>query len=52
MIQNKEWHISYNGLAFDAQVTHYIIRELRDMFKNLSGCAVAEAIYQYAQRIY
>ena len=24
-INNKEWHISYNGLAFDAQVTHYIL---------------------------
>ena len=47
--QNKEWHISYNGLAFDAQVTHYIIKN-RDMFKNLSGCAIAEVIYQYAQQ--
>ena len=24
-INNKEWHISYNGLAFDAQITHYIL---------------------------
>ena len=24
-INNKEWHISYNGLAFDGQVTHYIL---------------------------
>ena len=27
-INNKEWHISYNGLAFDAQVTHYITESL------------------------
>ncbi len=23
--ENKEWHISYNGLAFDSQITHYIL---------------------------
>ena len=45
---NKEWHISYNGLAFDAQITHYIIQN-REMFKNLSGCAIAEILYKYAQ---
>ena len=47
-IDNKEWHISYNGLAFDAQITHYII-ENREMFRNLSGCAIAEILYKYAQ---
>ena len=24
-VTEKEWHISYNGLAFDAQVTHYVL---------------------------
>jgi len=24
-INNKEWHISYNGLAFDAQDNQYLI---------------------------
>ena len=46
---NKEWHISYNGLAFDAQVTHYIIDNHKD-WSDLSGCEIASIIYRYAQR--
>ena len=46
---NKEWHISYNGLAFDAQVTHYIIDNHKD-WSDLSGCEIASIIYKYAQR--
>jgi len=48
-INNKEWHISYNGLAFDGQVTHYIIDNHQDWL-DLSGCEVANVIYRYAQR--
>ena len=48
-IQNKEWHISYNGLAFDSQVTHYIL-DNHFMWSDLGGCEVAEIIYQYAQK--
>ena len=48
-IQNKEWHISYNGLGFDAQVTHYILDNYRG-WENLDGNDVAYAIYKYAQR--
>jgi len=47
--KNKEWHISYNGLAFDAQVTHYII-DNHFLWKNLSGCEIAAIIYSYAQK--
>ena len=47
-INNKEWHISYNGLAFDGQVTHYIIDNHQD-WSDLSGCEVANVIYRYAQ---
>ena len=47
--KNKEWHISYNGLAFDAQVTHYIIKN-RKMFRDLNGCKTANYIYQFAQQ--
>jgi len=46
---NREWHISYNGLAFDAQVTHYII-DNHDNWSELTGCEVANKIYLYAQR--
>tara|TARA_R110002020_G_scaffold75935_4_gene192977 strand:+ start:14238 stop:16232 length:1995 start_codon:yes stop_codon:yes gene_type:complete len=48
-IQNKEWHISYNGLGFDAQVTHYILDNYRG-WDNVDGNDVAYTIYKYAQR--
>tara|TARA_R110001592_G_scaffold191542_9_gene437877 strand:+ start:4880 stop:6874 length:1995 start_codon:yes stop_codon:yes gene_type:complete len=48
-INNKEWHISYNGLAFDGQVTHYILDNYKKWDSNLSGCDIACIIYSYAQ---
>ena len=47
-INNKEWHISYNGLAFDGQITQYII-DNHYLWSNLSGCEIANIIYKYAQ---
>lgn len=44
----KQWHISYNGLAFDAQVTQYILNNY-ELWSNMSGCAIAEVIYAFAQ---
>lgn len=46
----KEWHISFNGLAFDSQITEYILRE-KDELLPLSGEQVAELIYAKAQEI-
>ena len=48
-INNKEWHISYNGLAFDSQITHYIL-DNHFMWKDLGGSEVAKIIYSYAQK--
>jgi len=49
-IDNKEWHISYNGLAFDAQVTHCIIRDHQyGRHEKMDGETIAEEIYGYAQ---
>jgi hypothetical protein len=48
-IANKEWHISYNGLAFDAQITHFILDNYTD-WCNFTGCEVANIIYKCAQR--
>tara|TARA_R110001592_G_scaffold205250_2_gene455737 strand:+ start:818 stop:2812 length:1995 start_codon:yes stop_codon:yes gene_type:complete len=48
-INNKEWHISYNGLAFDSQITHYIL-DNHFMWSDLSGSEIAEIIYAYAQK--
>ena len=45
---NGEWHINYNGLAFDDQITEFIIRNHKKMLK-WSGDKVARAIYEKAQ---
>lgn len=47
-VENKEWHISYNGLAFDGQITQYIIDNYY-LWDNLKGCEIANIIYKYAQ---
>ena len=47
-IDNKEWHISYNGLAFDAQITHNIIKDHNNL-KIMDGESIAQEIYSYAQ---
>jgi hypothetical protein len=44
----NEWHISYNGLAFDAQVTEFILDNYTSL-QSLSGDEIAAAIYQFAQ---
>jgi len=48
-ITNKEWHISYNGLAFDSQITQFIL-DNHDDWLDFTGCEVANIIYRYAQR--
>lgn len=49
-IKNKEWHISFNGLAFDSQITEYIL-ENKIYFQSLEGEDLAIKIYQYAQLV-
>jgi hypothetical protein len=48
-ITNKEWHIAYNGLAFDSQITQFIL-DNHDDWLDFTGCEVANVIYRYAQR--
>jgi len=47
-INQNEWHISFNGLAFDAQITQYIL-ENQEYLLSLSGQAIAQWIYAKAQ---
>ena len=47
--ENKEWHISYNGLAFDAQITHYIIKHYKE-WDLMEGEDIAGEIHSYAQK--
>jgi hypothetical protein len=48
-VNNKEWHIAYNGLAFDSQITQFIL-DNHDDWLDFTGCEVANVIYRYAQR--
>jgi hypothetical protein len=47
---NKEMHISFNGLEFDSQITEYVFRN-RKQLSQLSGCEIAERIYEEAQSV-
>jgi hypothetical protein len=47
--KNNEWHISYNGIAFDSQITHYIL-ENKDKLLKHSGEVIARLLYAYAQK--
>lgn len=47
-IVNNEWHVSYNGLAFDAQVTEYILDNHKEL-RLFDGGYIAGKIYEFAQ---
>jgi hypothetical protein len=47
-IKNKEWHITFNGIAFDSQITEWILRERR-MLLTLPPEKIARWIYAKAQ---
>jgi len=50
--RDKSYHITYNGLEFDSQITEYIL-ELKDVFLNGDNDAqhIANEIYNYAQTV-
>lgn len=45
---NKEWHVSFNGLAFDAQITHAILKDSK-LLLGSSPDAITGYIYTKAQ---
>lgn len=49
-IAHKQWHISFNGLNFDSQITHWIL-DNKDTLLTLPGELVARAIYAKAQDV-
>jgi len=49
-ISLDEWHVSFNGLGFDSQITEYIIRTA-DQLRDMGGCEIAEWLYGKAQSI-
>ena len=48
--EKGQWHISFNGLVFDAQISEKIIRE-RQTLLAMSGEQVADWLYKYAQEV-
>jgi len=48
--KHNERHISFNGLAFDAQITEYFFRH-EDEWSKLSGAELSNEIYKKAQDI-
>ena len=48
--KHKEWHISFNGLSFDSQITEYILREAA-VLTPMSSEERANAIYKKAQSV-
>jgi len=46
----NEWHVSFNGLGFDSQITEYIIRNGEQLL-DMGGCEIADWIYKKAQQI-
>ena len=49
-ILHDEWHVSYNGLGFDGQITEYIIQNAESL-SYMSGSEIANWIYGKAQHV-
>lgn len=49
-IQNNEWHVSFNGLNFDAQITQFILVKRKKLLR-MSGMDIANAIHKEATEV-
>ena len=49
-VKKEEWHISYNGLAFDSQITQYIILK-HEKLSEMPAEKIAQELYKKAQKI-
>lgn len=49
-IQNEEYHITFNGLAFDSQIVQWMLNN-RDTFELLSASDLVKKIYDRAQYV-
>lgn len=49
-IDQDEWHVSFNGLGFDSQITEHILRNA-GMLSFMDGEEIAEFIYSKAQDV-
>lgn len=49
-VRLNQWHISFNGLAFDAQISQHLIKN-QSKLSRMSGADLAKYIYAYAQSV-
>ena len=49
-MQDEEWHVSFNGLSFDSQITEHIIRN-EDHLLIQDGETIAKYLYTKAQNV-
>lgn len=49
-IAYNEWHVSFNGLGFDSQITEHILRNKEQLLEQ-SGDTIARFIYRKAQDV-
>jgi hypothetical protein len=49
-IVQDEWHVSFNGLGFDSQITEYILHN-QDQLGIMTGTEIANFIYDKAQEV-
>jgi hypothetical protein len=53
LLRNKsldEWHVSFNGLGFDSQITEHILRNAEQLLEQ-SGKTIAKFLYNKAQDV-
>lgn len=48
--KNNEYHISFNGLGFDSQITEYILQNWKSWL-SFDAITKARVIYSYAQKV-
>jgi hypothetical protein len=49
-VKHEEWHVSFNGLSFDSQITQHFINNGNDLL-DMTGDEVARFMYEKAQDI-
>jgi hypothetical protein len=49
-IAYDEWHVSFNGLGFDSQITEHILRNKKELLSQ-SGDTIAKFLYAKAQDV-
>jgi hypothetical protein len=49
-VNNNEWHVSFNGLGFDSQITEHCLAKGHDLL-DMNGDEIARFIYSKAQDV-